>query len=251
MKLEININQKIGVINITSNSFVLEDLKAHICKKINVTPSDYKMKMILGDTPRVELIEAKETLEEFIDRLGIKKVEDYYNNHGVNYAYLYKGYLIQRPYGQTIFSMPRSGDIKKKPNGALYLENYNGGVKKGLQPYGDMKLIECVELIDSGDLSGNNYYGKPSYLEFLKDKTFLTDRNIELICKLFDYGAVKYNEKLIPKSKIVKDGKEDRELRKVYKVLSDLEIIYSTPSNGYHSKVLMAKEFLETIKGIR
>jgi hypothetical protein len=57
MKLEVNINKKVGVINITSNSFVLEDLKAHICKKMKLEESDFKMKISFGDVARVELIE--------------------------------------------------------------------------------------------------------------------------------------------------------------------------------------------------
>jgi hypothetical protein len=57
MKLEVNINKKVGVINITSKSFILEDLKAHICKKMKLDESDFKMKISFGDVPKVEMIE--------------------------------------------------------------------------------------------------------------------------------------------------------------------------------------------------
>ena len=57
MKINVNINKKIGVINITSNSFILEDLKAHICTKLNLNVDEYKMKMSLQGFISVELIE--------------------------------------------------------------------------------------------------------------------------------------------------------------------------------------------------
>jgi hypothetical protein len=56
MKLNVIVSKKVGVINIASNSFVLEDLKAHICKKMNLDPTEYKSKILCGMSPSLELI---------------------------------------------------------------------------------------------------------------------------------------------------------------------------------------------------
>ena len=66
MKLEVNISKKIGVISITSNSFVLEDLKTHICKKMKLDENDFKMKISFDNVPKVEMIEVKHEVIEVI-----------------------------------------------------------------------------------------------------------------------------------------------------------------------------------------
>ncbi len=73
MRLEVNISKKLGVINITSNSFVLEDLKTYICKKMKLNETDFKMKISFGDVPKVDMIEVKK--ESIISKKQDKQVE--------------------------------------------------------------------------------------------------------------------------------------------------------------------------------
>ena len=72
MKINININKKIGVINITSDSFILEDLKAHICNKLKLDSDNYKMKMILKGGLSVELIQTSSKQRAEQDTLNLK-----------------------------------------------------------------------------------------------------------------------------------------------------------------------------------
>ena len=56
MKLEVIVNKKRGVINITSEQFIIEDLKSHVCKKLELSESDFKVKIHFGECPSMELI---------------------------------------------------------------------------------------------------------------------------------------------------------------------------------------------------
>ena len=56
MKLEVIVNKKRGVINITSEQFIIEDLKSHVCKKLELSESDFKVKVSCGDSPSIELV---------------------------------------------------------------------------------------------------------------------------------------------------------------------------------------------------
>jgi len=91
----------------------------------------------------------RETLSELINRLNIIKVEDYYNNLGVNYAYLYKGYLIHKPYGRTIITIPKEEELYKKNNGILFLQDYNSLSRKESKSYQSMPLSQSVLIVDS------------------------------------------------------------------------------------------------------
>lgn len=56
MELQVIINQKKGVINITSEQFIIEDLKAHVCAKLNLNENDFKVKVACGNSPSIELV---------------------------------------------------------------------------------------------------------------------------------------------------------------------------------------------------
>ena len=61
---------------------------------------------------------------------GVTPIEDFYNNHGVNYAYLYKGYLIHKTsettsIGNTYISIPQDNEITFHDN-RYRLLNYKG-----------------------------------------------------------------------------------------------------------------------------
>ncbi|CAA6807005.1 MAG: Unknown protein [uncultured Sulfurovum sp.] len=56
MKLDVIANGKRGVINITSEQFIIEDLKTHVCKKLELIESDFKVKVSCGDSPSIELV---------------------------------------------------------------------------------------------------------------------------------------------------------------------------------------------------
>lgn len=69
MKLEVIVNKKRGVINITSEQFIIEDLKSHVCKKLELSESDFKVKIHFGECPSMELIKQPfETEEKFYNR---------------------------------------------------------------------------------------------------------------------------------------------------------------------------------------
>jgi len=53
----------------------------------------------------------RQTVDELIDRLGLKKVFTGANNNGAIYAYLYKGYLIQNN-REAIITQPKKGYIQ-------------------------------------------------------------------------------------------------------------------------------------------
>ena len=60
----------------------------------------------------------------------VTPIEDFYNNHGVNYAYLYKGYLIHitsetTSIGNTYISIPQDNEITFHDN-RYRLLNYKG-----------------------------------------------------------------------------------------------------------------------------
>lgn len=61
MKLDVIANGKRGVINITSEQFIIEDLKAHVCTKLNLNESDFKVKIHLGECPSMELVKQLST----------------------------------------------------------------------------------------------------------------------------------------------------------------------------------------------
>jgi len=56
MELSIIIEDKKGVINITSEQFIIEDLKAHICSKMGLEQKEYKVAVKCGLNPSLELI---------------------------------------------------------------------------------------------------------------------------------------------------------------------------------------------------
>jgi len=56
MELSIIIEDKKGVINITSEQFIIEDLKAHICSKMGLEQSEYKVAVKCGLSPILELV---------------------------------------------------------------------------------------------------------------------------------------------------------------------------------------------------
>jgi len=58
MKLNILVNGKIGTINLTHSTFIVEDLKAHICKKMGLDVNSYKMKIDFSFN-HIELIQTK------------------------------------------------------------------------------------------------------------------------------------------------------------------------------------------------
>ena len=58
MKLNILVNGKTGIINLTHSTFIVEDLKAHICKKMGLDANSYKMKIDFSFN-HIELIQTK------------------------------------------------------------------------------------------------------------------------------------------------------------------------------------------------
>lgn len=56
MELQVIIGQKRGVIEITSEQFIIEDLKAYICSKMDLEQSEYKVKFKCDSSPSLELI---------------------------------------------------------------------------------------------------------------------------------------------------------------------------------------------------
>jgi len=56
MKIDILIDNQKGVINITSEQFIIEDLKAHICKKMSLDEANYKIKVSCATSPSLELV---------------------------------------------------------------------------------------------------------------------------------------------------------------------------------------------------
>jgi hypothetical protein len=56
MKLNVIVEEKRGVISITSEQFIIEELKAHICQKMGLEHSEYKTKVVCGSNPSLELI---------------------------------------------------------------------------------------------------------------------------------------------------------------------------------------------------
>jgi len=69
MELSIIIEDKKGVINITSEQFIIEDLKAHICSKMGLEQSEYKVAVRCGLNPSLELIRVP-SLKMVSDGLG-------------------------------------------------------------------------------------------------------------------------------------------------------------------------------------
>jgi len=71
MKLDVIVNGQRGVINITSEQFIIEDLKTHVCKKLELSENDFKVKVACGNSPSIELIKTpnlsmrKETAKTF------------------------------------------------------------------------------------------------------------------------------------------------------------------------------------------
>lgn len=58
MKINVIVNGKIGVMNLTHSTFIVEDLKAHICNKIGLDVDSYKLKIDFnGDS--IELVQTK------------------------------------------------------------------------------------------------------------------------------------------------------------------------------------------------
>ena len=58
MKINVIVNGKIGVMNLTHSTFIVEDLKAHICNKIGLDVDNYKLKIDFnGDS--IELVQTK------------------------------------------------------------------------------------------------------------------------------------------------------------------------------------------------
>jgi hypothetical protein len=58
MKLNVIANGKTGIINLTHSTFIVEDLKAHICKKMGLSIGDYKLKIDFGGDS-IELVQTK------------------------------------------------------------------------------------------------------------------------------------------------------------------------------------------------
>jgi len=202
----------------------------------------------------------RETKEEMIKRLGLVKVEDYYNNHGVNYAYLYKGYLIHYPYGETIITKPLNGEIKER-NGNLALINYNRDERQ-VGKYEEISLEESVKIIDSLSVKRNNqteplngeHKNRAENDQPLNDSV-ITDRketkplndsvkridlkgysndDLKLIDLLWKYSTVKRNEQLETRDnvlKIIGDNKNNTlRLRNLYKKLLADKYIYKKVS---------------------
>ena len=61
MKINVLVNGKIGVINLTHSTFIVEDLKAHVCKKMNFPKEDYKLKIDFIDNS-IELVQTHSNL---------------------------------------------------------------------------------------------------------------------------------------------------------------------------------------------
>jgi hypothetical protein len=131
MKLNVIVEEKRGVISITSEQFIIEELKAHICQKMGLEHSEYKTKVVCGSNPSLELIKnpafSFNTTKELISDLDIQKVFTGTNNNGAILAYLYLGYLIQNDRGSAIITKPKRGWLKRDSqiyNGMLYIETY-------------------------------------------------------------------------------------------------------------------------------
>ena len=58
MKLNVIVNGKTGTINLTHSTFIVEDLKAHICKKMDISTDDYKLKIDF-ENDTLELVQTK------------------------------------------------------------------------------------------------------------------------------------------------------------------------------------------------
>ena len=83
MKIDVIVNGKIGIINLTHSTFLVEDLKAHVCKKMNLEKEDYKLKIDFIDNS-IELVQTHSKLSfssNKIDKVEIIEVVFEDNKH--------------------------------------------------------------------------------------------------------------------------------------------------------------------------
>jgi len=119
MKINININKKIGVINITSDSFILEDLKAHICNKLKLNSDNYKMKMNLEGGLSVELIQISSKS---------KAKQDTFNLKGLITHHQIKEELLKRFSDTRFITVEGTITNENHPKISVFFENIEGAI---------------------------------------------------------------------------------------------------------------------------
>jgi len=182
-----------------------------------------------SNQPKKEQSEKIDQWKDYKEQLGIENIIDYYNNNGVHYAYLYRGYLVHyTSNSKTQITKPKEGDIQQLGNNPYRsLVDYRPTILKSVD--GALPLPDAIELIL--ELRDEAIQPSPTDEDFILEKLFLEEQRKE------SKKMRRKGDKLTPKSKVIDTSRrrEVEALSRVYKKMVNLGIAELRGNKGYYA----------------